>query len=94
MNFSKVITNKDVTTFLEIAGDENELHVNGKRLVPGNLLITILESYCPGQSSISLRFYQAVYVGEKLKFKIVGDEIMIFNTNDKIIALGAWNFNG
>lgn len=95
MKIVKQISEADLSCYLKLSKDNNPLHRQSPGIIPGNLLITILEkiyqdTYTDSPRSISIQFYSPAFLTDFLLIEFSATTFKIETELQKIIAKGVW----
>lgn len=96
MKIYRKITKAELSEYLEFSYDQNSLHLGNKPIIPGNLLLFILEKLYKKTFSkrlyyIKIKFLTPAYLGEALQICYNEDCFEIKGATNKTILEGTWS---
>ena len=96
MKIYKQINERDLVNYLEISYDTNTLHSLEQPIIPGNLLLYLLEkmyqkTYQEQLTYLKVTFFSPAVLQEILCFDFNQKTFQINDTNQKMILKGVWN---
>ncbi|NRN89957.1 hypothetical protein [Lactobacillus helveticus] len=98
MKFYYKISMNILLNFLSISHDTNPIHQQINAVIPGNLLVVLLEKnyqqhFNQVPTAIKINFQQPAYLNDNLLFEISLTKFQITNSIEQLIAEGGWQFD-